>query len=145
VNLRNRFPASLAQLTSEITAGGTALGGLSYNAAHASRWDGPYIDAAVGDSITSGYDAAIHNTLLLYDADASHAGTAPVSPAPSLAAADFVALSVTALDSASYARVNGLLDGEADTAAGNGYATGKFRALSANPATAYYLVAPFRQ
>jgi len=138
VNLRNRFPASLGQLTTRVSDGGSALTG-TYNAGHASRWDGPYIDATGGD-IISGYDATIDETIRLFDT-----GTNDFVTSGSAALADFVALNVTGLDAAAYDRLNDLIDGDADASASSGFFSGKFRAISSSAGNAAYLAVPYRQ
>jgi prepilin-type N-terminal cleavage/methylation domain-containing protein len=145
VNLRNRFPANLGQLTTSITTSDEALGELAYNSSHVSRWDGPYIDAAGGNDIVSGYDAIIDKDLALYLSTADHSGTAPLLLSSSGASADFVALAVSGLDASGFTRLNDLIDGESDTSASSGFVGGKLRALSSSPATAFYLAVPFRQ
>ena len=146
VNLRNRFPASLDQLTTRITASQAGLGSsASYGTPHINRWDGPYIDAAAGGDIVSGYDAKIANNLEMFDvATNTFVGTA------SVAAADFVALSVAPLESSAFTRLNSLIDGDADNSAspGSGMLSGKLRMISTgspSASAAVYLAVPYRQ
>lgn len=148
VNLRNRFPTGLNTLAHPVADTQLEFGTREYNASHVTRWDGPYIDAAVPadgtGSVISGFGGVIENDFVLYDVATGAATGGQV--AATLDDAAFLAVSITGLDESSFVELNNLLDGDADDVVNNGRFTGKLRSpgASADYGQAYYLAVPFR-
>lgn len=146
LNVRPAFPGDLEDLVHQVSTSDAQITTTSFGTGHINRWDGPYIDAALGvsstaagDAIATGYGAVIQNDLVCLGSDTT------VVAGGSCASGNFVAAKITGLDTTQFNAVNRLVDGEIQTGA-DARVGGKLRCTQdgSECVPSYYLIAPFR-
>ena len=160
VNVKPLQPQEIEDLVNKIqatTAGDSSAAGAAYSAADVLNWNGPYLGIALDPTttaretavITTGFGAAIHNRLPLFDADVAAGGdTVDTSPGT---AADFLSVRIMGLSGAAFNSINLLIDGSSENTAALRRQQGRLRCPGAGPAdtdpcaVAYYLATPYRQ
>lgn len=158
LNVRPSFPGDLEDLVYRISDLSPAnhdrsVNGTLYTTTQLSKWDGPYIDAALaqdsvvapnaGIALETGFGGQVDNDLKCYN------GTTNAIASSCASGRDFVSVQIDGLSDDQFESLNDLIDGENESNA-TSHDTGKLRFVDDGDDTlesneyVYYLAVPYR-
>lgn len=159
LDLRSAYPGDLEDLATPISTSDQAIRRESQShgfvAVDSTRWDGPYIDAAVADGgmLVSGFAAPVRDDFTRFDGTHSvpYGATGFATAGTSLFVAVQVGTPGTQLSAAQFESINDLVDGEGEPdgpGPGSSWTLGTLRfdnSLVPADSIAYYLAVPIER
>lgn len=146
LDVRPKQPSELEHLSDAIATTESDVDGTSYESSDTDAWDGPYIDAAIGDgtsrtatSVATGFDAELVNGLAIYDQSANSVA----STTGGVSSADFIAINFEGLTSSDFTDLNDQIDGEGESTPED---NGRLRVVDSNnySDSTFFLAVPVR-